>query len=137
MAKNMYERLYYQDAYTYRFTAVIIDKIEENGRFAVTLDQTYFYPTSGGQPFDKGKLNDRSVVDATVRPEDGAVLHWLDGPFCSTWHSGMESMRRNGWSPPLPRLAFNPCSSSKSFPRRNRTQLAALPADRQSAPSPM
>ncbi|MCB9422139.1 MAG: alanyl-tRNA editing protein [Ardenticatenaceae bacterium] len=75
----MNHRLYYQDAYTTEFTAVITDRIIENGRFAVTLDQTYFYPTSGGQPFDKGTLDGRSVIDVTVREEDGAVLHWLDG----------------------------------------------------------
>ena len=74
----MNERLYYQDAYTSRFTAVIVDRMTENNRFAVTLNQTHFYPTSGGQPFDRGMLNGLPVVDVTIRAEDGAVLHWLE-----------------------------------------------------------
>ncbi len=76
---TMNERLYYHDAYTKQFTAVITDRISENGRFAVTLNQTYFYPTSGGQPFDRGTLNGLPVVDVTIRAEDGVVLHWLAG----------------------------------------------------------
>jgi alanyl-tRNA synthetase len=75
----MNERLYYHDAYTNQFTAVIVDRMTENGRFAVALNQTYFYPTSGGQPFDRGTLNGLPVVDVTIRDEDGAVLHWLAG----------------------------------------------------------
>lgn len=74
----MTERLYYHDAYTSRFTAVIVERMEENGRTAVALNRTYFYPTSGGQPFDRGALNNRAVIDVTIR-EDGAILHWLDG----------------------------------------------------------
>jgi alanyl-tRNA synthetase len=75
----MNDRLYYHDACTSRFTAVIVERIVENGRFAVALNRTYFYPASGGQPFDRGRLNNRAVTDVTVREEDGAILHWLDG----------------------------------------------------------
>jgi alanyl-tRNA synthetase len=39
------------------------------------LDQTAFYPTSGGQPFDTGRLGDRQVVDVVV---DGELFHLLD-----------------------------------------------------------
>ena len=74
----MSERLYYQDAYTKRFSATIIERIAEDDRFAVTLSQTYFYPSSGGQPFDRGTVASLPVVDVTIRAEDGAVLHWLD-----------------------------------------------------------
>ncbi|MEJ2746608.1 MAG: DHHA1 domain-containing protein [Anaerolineae bacterium] len=75
----MSERLYYQDAYTQQFTAVITNRITINGRYVLTLNHTYFYPTSGGQPFDRGTINNRPVVDVTIRPEDGAILHWLNG----------------------------------------------------------
>lgn len=75
----MNDRLYYQDAYTSRFTAVIVDRITENGHFAVSLNQTFFYPTSGGQPFDRGTINGLPVIDVTIRAEDGAVWHWLAG----------------------------------------------------------
>ncbi len=75
----MSERLYYQDAYAVRFTAVITELVRENGRLAIVLDRSYFYPTSGGQPADRGVINDMPALDVTVRPEDGAVLHWVDG----------------------------------------------------------
>lgn len=70
-------RRYYNDSYIVRFNAKIVEQVEENGRTAVILDQTYFYPTSGGQPHDRGKLNDATVTDVTIRETDGAVLHWL------------------------------------------------------------
>lgn len=70
-------RRYYFDAYTVRFNAKIVDRVEQNGRIALILDQTYFYPTSGGQPHDLGKLNDTPIIDVSIRESDGAVLHWL------------------------------------------------------------
>jgi alanyl-tRNA synthetase len=71
-------RLYYQDAYTTQFSAVVTQCLEENGRFAITLNETYFYPTSGGQPFDRGKINGLPVIDVTIREQDGVILHWLE-----------------------------------------------------------
>ncbi len=71
-------RRYYTDSYTVRFNARIVDQVEENGRIALILDQTYFYPTSGGQPHDRGKLNDTIVTNVTIRETDGAILHWLN-----------------------------------------------------------
>ena len=75
----MSERLYYEDAYTTQFKAQIIERLSDNGRVAVVLNKSYFYPTSGGQPHDRGLINDVPVVDVTIRDEDGAVLHWLEG----------------------------------------------------------
>ena len=43
----------------------------------VALDQSAFYPTSGGQPYDTGTLGNVRVVDVTV--EDNVVWHRLDG----------------------------------------------------------
>jgi alanyl-tRNA synthetase len=73
----MSERLYYTDAYTTRFAARIVERVKHKKQLAVVLDQSYFYPTSGGQPADQGKINGAPVLDVTIRPEDGAVLHWL------------------------------------------------------------
>ena len=36
----------------------------------MTLDQTAFYPTSGGQPFDTGTLGGAAVTDVIDR-DDG------------------------------------------------------------------
>ena len=73
----MSERLYYTDAYTSRFRARVLNHTTYRQQPAVILDQTYFYPTSGGQPCDAGELNGVRVTDVIVREADGAVLHLL------------------------------------------------------------
>ncbi|MCI0396910.1 MAG: alanyl-tRNA editing protein, partial [Chloroflexi bacterium] len=75
----MTERLYYNDAYTTRFQAHVVERLTHQGRPAVVLDQTYFYPTSGGQPFDQGHLGGTPVIDVFVRDSDQAVIHVLGG----------------------------------------------------------
>jgi alanyl-tRNA synthetase len=76
----MTERLYYDDAYLTRFRARLLKHYpHKNGAVAV-LDRTAFYPTSGGQPFDRGTLAGAQVVDVWVREEDDAVLHLLQTP---------------------------------------------------------
>ena len=74
-------RLYYDDSSTLSFDARIIEQTEYKGRPAVMLDQTYFYPEGGGQPFDTGTLNGIRVVEVQNRAEDRAVLHILDTPL--------------------------------------------------------
>ena len=49
-----------------------------DGRSHVTLDQTAFYPTSGGQPFDTGTLGGAAVSDVIDR-EDGTIAHVVAG----------------------------------------------------------
>jgi alanyl-tRNA synthetase len=75
----MTHRLYYTDPYRRAFDASIVEVGSHAGRPAVRLDQTAFYPTSGGQPFDTGRLAIRDgavlhVVDV-VDAEDGSVVH--------------------------------------------------------------
>ncbi len=70
-------RLYYDDAYTRKFSARIVERLTEGDHPAVILDQTYFYPTSGGQPNDLGTINGVPVIDVLARKEDGAVVHVL------------------------------------------------------------
>ncbi len=81
----MSARAYYADAYTTRFQADVVEAAEVDGRPAVRLSSTYFYPTSGGQPHDTGQLRqgDRlaRVLDVIVREADDAVLHLLDAPL--------------------------------------------------------
>lgn len=72
----MTERLYYTDAYQQELTAVVIAKTLYRGKTAIELDQTCFYPTSGGQPHDVGVLNGVRVIN--VVEEEGTILHVLE-----------------------------------------------------------
>lgn len=72
------DRLYYTDAYLTRFRARVVERLSWQGHPAVVLDQTAFYPTSGGQPADRGALCGVAVIDVQIRPEDGAVVHLLE-----------------------------------------------------------
>lgn len=69
-------RKYYTDSYTTRFDATLVQVAEVSGRPALALDQSYFYPTSGGQAHDTGTINDWPVVDVVVG-EDGQIYHLL------------------------------------------------------------
>jgi alanyl-tRNA synthetase len=72
----MTERLYYRDSSLLRFTGTVIESGTLRSRPFVVLDRTAFYPTSGGQPFDRGHLGGREVVEVLDREDDGAVLHF-------------------------------------------------------------
>ncbi len=71
------ERLYYTDSYLTTFNATVVDQADGGRR--VYLDRTAFYPTSGGQPFDTGRLSGVRVVD--VIDEDDRIAHLLEGPI--------------------------------------------------------
>ena len=76
----MTERLYYTEPYRTSFSATVTSCEPQGNRFAVALDRTAFYPTSGGQPFDVGTLNEARVHDVIDR-EDGGVAHITDRPL--------------------------------------------------------
>jgi alanyl-tRNA synthetase len=71
------DRLYYTDAYLVEFDAVVRDIARKDDRWAVVLDRTAFYPTSGGQPFDTGTIGDARVLDV-FDDADGNVTHVID-----------------------------------------------------------
>jgi alanyl-tRNA synthetase len=73
------ERLYYEDSHLTEFDAVVTKSSPAGeGRTAVTLDRTAFYPTGGGQPTDTGALAAARVVEC-AETEDGGVLHFVEG----------------------------------------------------------
>ena len=69
-------KLYYENAYTQDFTAVVASCEAVKNGFAVTLDRTAFYPEGGGQPADHGTLGEARVLD--VHEKDGVVTHLCD-----------------------------------------------------------
>ena len=73
----MTTRLYYTDAYRTAFTARVVGRSEDGRR--IYLDQTAFYPTSGGQPHDLGSLGGVPIVD--VVDEDDRIGHVLAAPL--------------------------------------------------------
>src|SRR5215472_16431654 len=70
-------RLYYTDSYLTSFEARVVDIADEGRR--VYLDQTAFYPTSGGQPNDVGTLGGGIVTD--VIDDGGRIAHVLATEF--------------------------------------------------------
>ena len=80
----MTERLYYHDPYLREFDADVVEQTTHEGKIAVVLDRTAFYPTSGGQPFDIGTLSGATVLDVvgyrrrTTPTEVGRILHIVD-----------------------------------------------------------
>jgi alanyl-tRNA synthetase len=91
------KRLYYDDGFQREFTAEALScdpadpAASENPEGAaafggsatplwrVKLDRTAFYPSSGGQPHDTGRLGEARVVDVVDEGEE--VLHVVDKPI--------------------------------------------------------
>ena len=73
----MTDRLYYLDPYLREFDATVSRVDRRDDRLLVTLDRTAFYPTSGGQPFDTGRLGSMRVTDV-VDEEDGSITHVVE-----------------------------------------------------------
>jgi alanyl-tRNA synthetase len=77
-------RLYYDDSFQREFTARVLRcepaTVSPAGDQASTwqaiLDQTAFYPTSGGQPHDLGKIDDAEVLEVCDRQEE--IVHIVD-----------------------------------------------------------
>ncbi len=74
LLSNETGRLYYEDSYRTAFRARVLE-----GGLRVVLDQTAFYPTSGGQPHDTGRVGGLAVAD--VLDEDGRIVHVLKEPL--------------------------------------------------------
>lgn len=76
----MENKLYYTDSYIKSFTAEVVKQEQDSsGNWFVVLSQTSFYPTGGGQPFDKGLIEGVKVVN--VEEVDGEIRHYLEIPL--------------------------------------------------------
>jgi alanyl-tRNA synthetase len=78
-------RIYYDDAFEKEFTARVLycELLPPDVNSGITaqvlglvLDRTAFYPTSGGQPHDLGKIGDANVLD--VRDDGDEIIHIVD-----------------------------------------------------------
>jgi alanyl-tRNA synthetase len=94
MAANTTDRLYYRDSFLADFDAVVTDirlvsRVGVEALWQVALDRSAFYPTSGGQPFDKGSLVATSrngavlevPIDEVEEDEHGEVWHLTSKPL--------------------------------------------------------
>lgn len=71
----MTERLYYHDSFLREFDAQVLSSQQEGERWRILLDRTAFYPTSGGQPHDIGRLGDVDVLEV-LDADDHSVTHF-------------------------------------------------------------
>ena len=78
-------RIYYDDAYVKEFDARVmycelrppdVNSGITSQVWGLVLDRTAFYPTSGGQPNDLGKIGDANVLD--VRDDGDEIIHIVD-----------------------------------------------------------
>src|SRR5215471_9265125 len=76
------KRIYYDDAFVKEFSSSVKAAVEKEGTWRVILDETAFYPTSGGQPNDSGMLSEARILD--VVDEGDEVVRVLDRPVEGT-----------------------------------------------------
>ncbi|MEB2311752.1 MAG: alanyl-tRNA editing protein [Sorangiineae bacterium] len=71
-------RLWYDDPLLLSFDARVCAHGEHAGRPSLLLEETAFYPESGGQMADRGEIAERRVYDVQL-DGDGAVHHLVEG----------------------------------------------------------
>jgi alanyl-tRNA synthetase len=97
-------RIYYDDSFARDFEAQVRTCEPcvhgTTPAWEVVLDETALYPTSGGQPCDRGKLGDANVLD--VRDDGDEIVHIVDrelqpGPVhgCVDWPRRFDHMQQH------------------------------------------
>ncbi|MFA7396726.1 MAG: alanyl-tRNA editing protein [Sphaerochaetaceae bacterium] len=74
---NATKLLYYDHPYQQTARSTVVETLSYKQQRAVILDQTIFYPEGGGQPGDKGFIDDVVVLD-TQKDESGRIFHIID-----------------------------------------------------------
>jgi alanyl-tRNA synthetase len=83
----MNQKLYHKDPYRHTFTSPVLEHLEVDDQYAVLLKHTAFYPTSGGQPYDRGTLNGIPVLEVRETDEH-QILHLLEAPLMENMVEG-------------------------------------------------
>lgn len=92
----MTQRIYYTDPYVQAFSARILRMVELDDRLGVVLDRTCFYPESGGQRADAGKIGDLAVIDVIDRGEE--IVHVVEAGEQDLPEAGSQVEGRIDWS---------------------------------------
>lgn len=88
MASGITQRLYYDNSFAQEFQAEVLSCVlfkpvaglaGSAPTWGIILDRTLFYPTSGGQPGDLGRIGDATVLE--VLDEGDQILHVVDKPL--------------------------------------------------------
>ena len=85
-------RLFYEDVYIREFEAIVLSCEEKDGKYYVILNETAFYPEGGGQPADKGTIENIPVID--VQYVDGELCHIMESPL----EEGAQVVGRIDWN---------------------------------------
>ena len=74
----MTERLYYDDPWALSFRSHVVEHSTFNEQPSLVLEQTAFYPESGGQMADRGTLQGLDILDVQL-DDDGRIHHVYEG----------------------------------------------------------
>jgi alanyl-tRNA synthetase len=89
------QRLYYNDSALLEFDAEIVSISPFRNGYAVVLDRTAFYPTSGGQPNDLGTIGGIPLLDCIEDEDAGEIVHILPSrPEDARVHGVVDPFRR-------------------------------------------
>ncbi len=72
-------KLYEADSYLSEFNATVISCEKVGKLYETVLDKTAFFPEGGGQPADKGTINNIEVVDVQIK--DNVIVHRTKHPI--------------------------------------------------------
>ncbi|NWG00651.1 MAG: alanyl-tRNA editing protein [Thermoanaerobaculaceae bacterium] len=137
--------LFEEDAYRRECQAEVVASGSEDGRPWVVLSQTVLYPEGGGQPADRGFVDEVEVVDVQRRGED--ILHLLAAPLAAgqvrvrlDWPRRFDHMQQHtaqhlltavaadrfAWATTAFHLGETTCDIELDVPALTPGQLAAL-----------
>ncbi len=97
-AKNetSFQLLYLTDPLTLAFETNVTESFSQpDGRPGVLLEQSYFYPSGGGQEYDTGMIGPARVIEVIKQENPLRVIHILDRPVSlGTVHCTIDASRR-------------------------------------------